>query len=309
LVAEKIYHIWAFADENAITKGFGLIQEPTSTFQTAGAAKGATITITNMTKAYRFTVGARLRVEHNNVTTGVNDTDWNLATITEISSATQIKALMDNNDVFGATYGAAIPAQGATGGLVTQLDKFKPYTADDSNQSVIYPYYRLIGLLITDDTAPPSTLIEGFEIVEQHSPPLGSIQAWHKDLSGCFPLMTDEWKPCDGLVCKVDQSPFIGTVLPDLNGADTNPTRFLRGGATSGVMQDASAVLDIENPPAAPYYISQPRTGTAVYDEDETVNKTLIYNLQSGSSSGSQTEEYARVRAKNMSVVWIIKVR
>lgn len=217
MVTESIYHIWAFADNTGQSKGFGLLQQPTSTFQCASTAKGAEITLTNLTKGFRFALGARLQVLHNNVTTAVNDLDWNLATITSIDSATQIKAVLDNNKVFGQTYGATIPVQGSTGGLITQLDKFRPYASDDSTQTTIETYYRIIGILKTDNTASPNTVIDGFEALPNHDfTPVNTRIVWDGTLTNFPPLLTDDWLFTDGLRVKIDRSRLIGQVTPTI---------------------------------------------------------------------------------------------
>lgn len=70
---------------------------------------------------------------------------------------------------------------------------------------------------------------EGFGIV-----PIGSIQAWHKDLSGVS--LPDGWVECNGQLLSDPESPLNGETIPDLNGE----SRFLRGSSTSGTLQDVS---------------------------------------------------------------------
>ncbi len=63
--------------------------------------------------------------------------------------------------------------------------------------------------------------------------PIGSIIAWHKSLANT-PALPAGWVECNGGVLDNPTSPYHGQEIPDLNGA----ARFLRGGASSGVLQD-----------------------------------------------------------------------
>ena len=62
--------------------------------------------------------------------------------------------------------------------------------------------------------------------------PIGSIQAWHKDLFDT-PVLPDGWLECNGQEVDDSESPFHGKTLPNLNGE----ARFLRGGADSGLFE------------------------------------------------------------------------
>lgn len=295
LASDSIYHLWAMATKFGNLAGFGLFQQPTSTFQCASAAKGATITLTNLTKAYRFTVGSRIRIEHNNVTTGINDTDWNLATVTEILSTISLKATLDNDMVFQRTYGATIPVQGSTGGLVTQLDSYQPYIPDDTNQRKLYYYNRLIAILITDS----SSNIDGFEkwpIVDPNK--VGTIDFRDKDRGDCFPLITEDWQPYNGKSIKVDKSPLIGETLPDIN----SDNRYLRGANTSGILQAATSLA------------TYPRNNTnevqdRILNPDNTYNSGTLRAAATTTPSGNTYDEFKDFRPISMTAKIILKVR
>lgn len=71
------------------------------------------------------------------------------------------------------------------------------------------------------------------------APPVGSIVAWHPDLPGT-PALPAAWEPCDGQFISDPESPYLGQVLPDLNGE----ARYLRGSIVSGVLQEDSTAVN-----------------------------------------------------------------
>ncbi len=85
-------------------------------------------------------------------------------------------------------------------------------------------------VLVTSDGEPWAA---GARVI---SPPIGAIVAWHRDVLGAgTPLdLPDGWTPCNGGVVNDLTSPINGATIPNLNGE----TRFLRGAATSGTLQD-----------------------------------------------------------------------
>jgi len=60
--------------------------------------------------------------------------------------------------------------------------------------------------------------------------PVGSVVAWHKDLTGVSGL-PDGWIECDGSVVNDSEWPLDGAAVLDLDGTG----RFLRGNTVSGV--------------------------------------------------------------------------
>lgn len=143
--------------------------------------------------------------------------------------------------------------------------------------------------------------------------PIGSIIAWHKNLTGC-PALPAGWVECNGGTLDNPDSPFDGQPIPNLNG----DKRFLRGGSESGIlqtdaMQEMKGGLSIVN--------GAPRMGTndvAGFTNPFYGEGTSGYRVQIDNISGS----YARVffdnsrsvrtdietRPINMSVVWIMRV-
>jgi hypothetical protein len=159
------------------------------------------------------------------------------------------------------------------------------------------------GNVVIGTTAPEGTLdvkgaISGFGIV-----PIGSIIAWHKNLTG-VPDLPDGWVECNGDTLNDSDSPLNGQTIPDLNGEE----RFLRGSSTSGVSQ-ADAFQGHWH---------------QIYFEIHSENGSSIRtdSFASGSSSSSTAVRQAitdgvngtprvasETRPINMSVVWIMRVK
>ncbi|MFO0972179.1 MAG: hypothetical protein U1A27_01900 [Phycisphaerae bacterium] len=88
-----------------------------------------------------------------------------------------------------------------------------------------------------------------FQEVYKVTPPIGSIIAWHKNLDR-MPRLPEGWVECNGGNVNYPGSPLNGDPIPDLNhdayaGGDLQgggSGRFLRGGTTSGVLQDSTLI-------------------------------------------------------------------
>lgn len=290
LAADTRYHLWAFADNNLQPKGFGVTAETDSAATIPNANKGTEATITGLTKAYRFTLGARVRCYR-------SASVWNLGAITSVDSATQIKVLLDNNNVFGLTYGANLTA-GA--GTVTQLDKYKPYLADDSTQSTIYPYYNLIGWIETDS----SSNIAGFSPTKMDTTNWKTVDWFDKDLSPFYDVDLNLWLECNGQTCMIDKSPLIGTAIWDINGEG----RFIRGSATSGTKQAATEHPYIYTNSAANVFAPILGSGELRPTNYDTVSGSTTRGYSTFTTSGTMSETYTS-RSINISMVAIMKVR
>ena len=69
------------------------------------------------------------------------------------------------------------------------------------------------------------------KIIQDDADTVGTIKAWHEDMTGMpSNMITAFWLACDGAVLTDAESPFNGQTLPDLNTTQ----RFLRGSATTG---------------------------------------------------------------------------
>ena len=132
-----------------------------------------------------------------------------------------------------------------------------------------------------------------FEAVSLSSPPIGTIMAWHKDLTGT-PSLPLEWVECNGQVLSDPNSPYDGETIPDLNGG----ARFLRGAATSGAFQ-------AEDLKSHQHHITRDLVGSA--------GSTVQFAANQGISDfvGADTDLFggAETRPINMSVVWILRIK
>jgi len=135
--------------------------------------------------------------------------------------------------------------------------------------------------------------------------PVGTIMAWHKDFPNTPPLPAS-WVECKGQILNDPSSPYDGQTIPNLNG----DLMFLRGSTASGILQGdmfqdhrhyrnpeqlgESFFVNIGPPVASG--ISNIFTGT----------DTRSYTITGFAANGSAGFE---TRPRNMSVVWIMKVR
>ncbi len=286
LAANTTYLIYAFANRFGQFQGYGAFQIPSSSYTVTSGTKGTVATFTNITKGYRFSKGARVRCE-------VSNSEWNLGTITEIVSETQLKVLLDDDTVFNKTYGSNL----TNPGNLTQLDQYRPFLPDDPNQQVYYPYFRILARIQTN----ASMNLEGLlQYPHHHYSHIGFIHAWHQHLGNLYRILPPSYVSMDGLVCKVDQSPFIGETLEDLNG----DARFLRGGSVSGGMEDATRIL------VTPTDISGAlRLYMESYDQNASLlSSSRTYYQTTGLTSGGTTDFAYTTRPINMSVVWVMRV-
>ena len=135
--------------------------------------------------------------------------------------------------------------------------------------------------------------------------PIGTIVAWHRDLvEEAPPDLPEGWMRCDGQLVEDLESPFEGRLLPDLNGEG----RFLRGSDHSGDVQSDSfkshshvsgAIYNVTD------YAYGYTTFSGYYDGPAVSNPYTQskHSPYTGSVGGDET------RPKNMSVIWIIRVK
>jgi hypothetical protein len=140
--------------------------------------------------------------------------------------------------------------------------------------------------------------------------PIGTILAWHKNLTGC-PALPAGWVECNGGTLDNPDSPFHGQAIPNLNG----DKRFLRGGSVSGDFQDdafeghrhkigfgAAKSGTTPNP--------RPLMNAQASEVDVTDNECVSVGATEPVTDGvNGTPRVAdETRPINMSVVWIMKV-
>ncbi|MCE5217807.1 hypothetical protein LLH03_12355 [bacterium] len=133
------------------------------------------------------------------------------------------------------------------------------------------------------------------------SVPIGTIVAWHKNLTGC-PALPAGWVECNGGTLDNPDSPYHGQTIPNLNG----DKRFLRGSTVSGdLQQDAMQGHYHANKYQG---ISVSGSGTIVSIQTGAgVSNTTVQSPVTDGTNG--TPRVANeTRPINMSVVWILKV-
>ncbi|KKK71414.1 hypothetical protein LCGC14_2914160 [marine sediment metagenome] len=123
--------------------------------------------------------------------------------------------------------------------------------------------------------------------------PIGSIQAWHKDLPNT-PSLFSNWVQCDGQILNDIDSPYDGETIPDLNGQ----ARFLRGAVSSGVDEAEDFKSHAHN-------ITRDLVGSIGTGAEFAANKGVSDFVGATTVVAGGTE----TRPINMSVVWIIKVK
>lgn len=121
--------------------------------------------------------------------------------------------------------------------------------------------------------------------------PVGSIVAWIGSDPNTPPL-PDGWVLCNGQPITQSGSPYNGDLAPDLNGTQS----FLRGGKTSGIHQDATAIAQSTGS-AHDIGISNP-------DTTEPANQSFFQS----SNNATESRPVYTVRPVNMSVTWILRV-
>jgi hypothetical protein len=138
--------------------------------------------------------------------------------------------------------------------------------------------------------------------------PIGSIVAWHGNMSG-VPNLPTGWIECNGQIIADSTSPMNGAAVPDLNGNTTSRSgdvslgRFLRGATTSGTLQeDHSNNLDFVN-----IDDSSNNDVQEYLDDDGSVATLRAYNTSDDRIQ--MRHEGVETRVTNMSVRWIIRVK
>ncbi len=143
-----------------------------------------------------------------------------------------------------------------------------------------------------------------------NDPPIGSIVAWHESMSG-VPSLPAGWVRCNGQTLSDSLSPLNGQVIPNLN-TPKNPWNskgsFLRGSATSGLMEDDSFQGHWHQS-----FVGNINTAGGSFERNGvTASTSTIENLtQSPKSDGvnGTPRTASETRSVNMSVVWIMRVR
>ncbi|ROL58455.1 tail fiber protein [Bacteroidetes/Chlorobi group bacterium Naka2016] len=152
----------------------------------------------------------------------------------------------------------------------------------------------------------------------QPVPPIGSIIAWHKDFANT-PSLPYGWVECNGQTLNDPASPYHNQVIPNLNG-DPNGANspglsekagmFLRGGTNSGTGQyDAfqGHRHSVDPDGALKYSWSYNTYDLSSGNYAPLANITIGDPISDGTNGTPRTAN--ETRPKNMSVVWIMRVK
>ncbi len=139
--------------------------------------------------------------------------------------------------------------------------------------------------------------------------PIGTILAWHKTLIG--QEAPDGWVECNGQTLDDVHSPLYGKVIPDLNGKLDGKKRFLRGGTTSGSLEDDAFQGHFHsfNYPPNPMSTHGAQGADNQYRNLVVPNNEIKVTEPITDSINGTPRIADETRPVNMSVVYIIKVR
>lgn len=157
--------------------------------------------------------------------------------------------------------------------------------------------------------------------------PIGSIVAWHKALVGASAPPAG-WVECNGQVLSDPASTLDGQTIPDLNGESL----FLRGGLSAGQVQDEDVSVDglfvdmahshslstshvSANRDGGGNFSGSSNTGIPAFQSASYWNTLPLAGSDHTHTVGSYSGQHSvqgggtETRPKNMSVVWIMRVR
>jgi hypothetical protein len=294
LSASTYYHIWALADQSLNPQGFGLTAVPKSAFSITGGTKGSEATLTGLTSAYRFTIGAVVHVAR-------SSTEFNKGVVISIESSTSIKVLMDNT-----AYGT--DCSNGAGIAVTQMNRFRPYLPNSSAQETYHPYYRIVGDLRTSAASEIDYYDES--LVQYAGLPLSSVIPWDPDIVTPSLSLPPGWHRCDGTMIDDIHSPLYGTPSREINtAAGYDAGRYPRGGGTSGVLQDATKYFKWTG--TATGRVISASHGTGAYDADGLFTKSFEGRYINGGTNFGPVDisDYYACRPVSITMVMIQKTR
>ncbi len=155
----------------------------------------------------------------------------------------------------------------------------------------------------------------------QPVPPIGSIIAWHKDFSNT-PSLPYGWVECNGQTLNDPASPYHNQVIPNLNG-DPNGANspglsekvgmFLRGGTTSGTGQNDAFQGHKHNLSSDAVNGNLQIDNNGVFNQNNAnyILSSATISVENPTSDGTNGTPRTsnETRPKNMSVVWIMRVK
>jgi hypothetical protein len=147
---------------------------------------------------------------------------------------------------------------------------------------------------IVDSSITTAKIVQGADL------PVGTILSWHKNLAG-VPALPSQYMECNGQQITDSASPMSGQWLPNLNGTN----RFLRGSSHSGDNQEDAFQGHFHNMQGA---LSG---GNGINWRGELGSFSSFSQTWEPISDGSHGTPRvdSETRPKNMSVVWIMKIK
>lgn len=143
----------------------------------------------------------------------------------------------------------------------------------------------------------------GAQVQSNTIPPVGSILAWAKTLTG-VPSLPSGWVECNGQVLTDSDSLLNGDTIPNLNASGGGTQRFLRGNTTSGTTGGSGTVtLTTNEMPAHSHTYSKSDTGSGSYGGFP--NSGLTTTATSSAGSGAAFS----ILNPYYEVVWIMRVK
>ena len=173
-----------------------------------------------------------------------------------------------------------------------------------------------------------SQINANFTFLSTRLAPVGSITAWHKDLSVVAVSLPAGWVECNGQTVGDTESSLYGVTLPDLNNARNawnSGGSFLRGGTSSGTFEDDEFQGHTHSDPGHTHSYTDTTVEDLGYDSGYAVQSGPGNNGRAPVSrttaavatgiAGPSTQSNGLVRfgdetkPVNMSVIWIIRIK
>ncbi|MCP4138637.1 MAG: hypothetical protein GY754_47210 [bacterium] len=140
------------------------------------------------------------------------------------------------------------------------------------------------------------------KILSQVAAPVGSIQAWHKNMTGT-PNIPTEWVECNGQIINDSESVYNGLAAPNLNSpvySGNSKGMFLRGYTQSGLFEEDTFELHSHT-----YTYTEAASGPAMFGGGpRRANVGTAATPKPTTEAGSD-----ETRPSNMSVVWIMRIK